>query len=115
MRYSLKEAQLLYDTLPLAEPITGKLCGRPLYPDHNDRSLFRIRDYAIIVQSAQHVYEIIGINVTVKAWGKDICNLLQYRMNVRKICHEIPLEEVPLYINDEAVKYIAAWRLRIAQ
>ena len=120
MRYSIEEAQFLYDSLPFINPFTYEVTTQALATDHRTKLLFRFGDYCILVTSAQHAYEIINIDVMLKAWSKDVAlknlnNLLQCRQNVKKICHEVPLEEVPLYINDESVKYIAAWRLRIAR
>jgi hypothetical protein len=113
MRYSIEEAQLLYDSLPLIT--TPKVFNQPKFTKLYPRLLFYYDGYSISVTNARSVYEIINIDVTLKVCNRDINNLLQYRSNVRKICHEVPLEEVPLYINDEPIKYIAAWRLRIAR
>lgn len=115
MHYSEQEAQLLYDSLPYIDHFTGKICAGPLSTDHKTKCLFKYQDYDITVQNSRHVYEIVNVDIALVACSRDLNNLLQCRSNVKKICHEVPLEEVPLYINDEPVKYIAAWRLRIAR
>ena len=36
-------------------------------------------------------------------------------VNLRRLLFEIPLEEVPLYINDPYLSQVAAWRLKCAK
>ena len=105
----------MYDYLPYVDPFTYKIVPHALATDHKTRLLFRAGDYCILVTSPRVIYEIINYCVVLEAWKRDITNLQQCRANVKKICHEVPLEEVPLYINDESVCHIAAWRLRIAR
>jgi len=129
MRYTIDDAQILYDSLPFYEnqiaaaPFAfsankiSKLYRRKLQFrfDPEIKLLFKKGDYGILVASPRHTYEVINVDVALKAWGRDVSNLLLCRMNVREICHEVSLEKVPLYINDETVSHIAVWRLRIAR